>query len=89
MARFADALLKAQVDALFGMFMGTPDADTGGLTEDDFELLYFAPTQSIGTATWHEVELEAGTHLVSCFFPTAGTGVPHAFMGMYDVVEVA
>ena len=51
--------------------------------------VFFSPTQSIGTVTWHEIELTAGTFLAGCFFPTAGTGMPrHAMNGMLEVFKV-
>lgn len=46
-------------------------------------------TQSIGTVTWVPVHLDAGTYAAVCFFPTAGTGEPHAFMGMHTVFTVS
>ena len=51
--------------------------------------IVYTPTQSIGTTTWHQIEFPAaGTYLAACFFPTAGTGVPHAMNGMTDVFKV-
>lgn len=46
-------------------------------------------TQSIGTAQWTTMSLEAGTYAAICFFPTAGTGVPHAMLGMHTVFKVS
>ena len=67
---------------------GTPAA--GGLNpETDFQLVTYTPPQSIGTQTWHTVPLEAGTYSASCWFPTAGTGAPHALMGMHTVFTVS
>lgn len=40
------------------------------------------------TDTRHPIELTTGTYLAACFFPTAGTGVPHALNGMFDVFKV-
>lgn len=75
------------LSSMMGMMSGTPVE--GGLGEDELQPFYFSPTQSIGTMTWHEVELEAGTYAAICFFPTAGTGVPHAMNGMIEVFTVA
>jgi hypothetical protein len=67
---------------------GTPVA--GGLNfETDFQPVTYTPTQSIGTQTWHAIPLEAGTYAAFCWFPTAGTGAPHAVMGMHTVFEVS
>jgi hypothetical protein len=61
----------------------------GGLSEGDLQPVFFSPTQSIGTVTFHQVELTAGTFLAACFFPTAGTGAPHAANGMVEVFKVS
>ena len=82
-----DTMTKAQVQAaLADQMSGTPVA--GGLSQNDLQPVFNSPTQSIGTVTWHHVELPAGTYLAACFFPTAGTGVPHAMNGMIDVIKV-
>ncbi len=56
--------------------------------ETDLESVAVSLTQSTGTTTWLAASLEAGTYLAACFFPTSGTGVPHAMMGMHQVFEV-
>jgi len=82
-----DTMTKEQVQAAFmSDASGTPAA--GGLAEGDLEPVFYSPTQSIGTVTYQQVELTAGTFLAACFFPTAGTGVPHAMNGMFDVFTV-
>jgi hypothetical protein len=82
-----DTMTKEQVQAaLMGEVSGTPAA--GGLAENDLQPVFFSPTQSIGTVTYHRVELTAGTFLAACFFPTAGTGAPHAANGMIEVFKV-
>jgi hypothetical protein len=82
-----DTMTKEMVDAtLMGEMSGTPAA--GGFSENDLQPVFFSPTQSIGTTTWQQVDLSTGTYLAACFFPTAGTGVPHAMNGMTDVFKV-
>jgi hypothetical protein len=82
-----DTMTKEQVQAaIAGEMSGTPAA--GGLSENDLQPVFYSPTQSIGTTTWHHVELTTGTYLAACFFPTAGTGAPHAANGMIEVVKV-
>lgn len=82
-----DSMTKDQVTMAL---MTPPDATPapGGLSENSLSPVFFSPTQSIGTDTWHHVELTDGTFLAACFFPTAGTGVPHALNGMIDVFKV-
>jgi hypothetical protein len=77
--------LTALIDADMS---GTPIA--GGLNpETDLQFVAYTPSQSIGTRTWHTIPLEAGTYAAFCWFPTAGTGVPHAVMGMHTVFTVS
>lgn len=82
-----DTLTKEQAVAAI---MADPSATPapGALSEKDFQQVFYSPTQSIGTVTYQHIELAAGTYLAACFFPTAGTGVPHAFNGMIDVFKV-
>jgi hypothetical protein len=82
-----DSLTKEQAVAA----LTTPEGATpapGTPSQNDFQPVFYSPTQSIGTVTWHPIELTAGTYLAACFFPTAGTGVPHAMNGMIDVFKV-
>lgn len=87
MEKGPDTMTKEEVQAaLTAEMSGTPVP--GGLSDADLQPVFYSPTQSIGTATWHQIELPAGTLLAACFFPTAGTGVPHAMNGMIDVFKV-
>jgi hypothetical protein len=82
-----DTMTKEMVQAaLAGEMSGTPAAN--GISDNELQPIFYSPTQSIGTTTWHQVDLPAGTYLAACFFPTAGTGVPHAMNGMIDVVKI-
>jgi hypothetical protein len=82
-----DTMTLEQVQAaLMGDGMATPAG--GGLAEGDLQGVFYSPTQSIGTVTFQQLELTAGNFLAACFFPTAGTGVPHAMNGMIDVFTV-
>jgi hypothetical protein len=76
------------VDALIQSFMtGTPTA--GGLAESDVTPVYFVGTQSANTTQWHEVALESGTYLISCWIPDPSQGgIPHAMEGMYDIITI-
>jgi len=64
----------------------SPEAEAGA--EEEPPPVFLSVTQSIGTSQWNAGSLEAGTYGGLCFFPTAGTGAPHAFMGMHHVFEV-
>ena len=69
--------------------MAGAEAPEGFEPERDLQNVAISLTQSIGTTSWIEASLEAGTYLAICFFPTAGTGVPHAMVGMHQVFEVS
>jgi hypothetical protein len=45
-------------------------------------------TQSMGNSIWITVDVPAGTNGLICFFPDLGDGLPHAFHGMFTVIEV-
>lgn len=82
-----DTMTRDQVAAsIAGEMSGTPAAN--GISDSELQPVFYSPTQSIGTVTWHEIDLPAGMMVAACFFPTAGTGVPHAAEGMFDVFQV-
>ncbi|MCC6705290.1 MAG: hypothetical protein IT334_10470 [Thermomicrobiales bacterium] len=82
-----DSMTKEEVEASIASQMsGTPAAN--GMDESAVQPVFYSPTQSIGTVTWHQIDLTAGTFVAACYFPTAGTGVPHAAEGMVDVFKV-
>lgn len=82
-----DTMTKELVGAALRRQMnGTPEP--GGFANATLEPAFYTPVQSIGTTTWHAIDLKPGSYLAACFFPTAGTGVPHAMNGMIDVVKI-
>jgi len=84
-----DGLTNDQFAEVLGLDAGaTPPADLP-YKESDFMPLLQTGTQSIGTTQWTEATLDAGTYAAACFFPTAGTGEPHAMKGMHTVFTVA
>jgi hypothetical protein len=55
----------------------------------DFTNVIFTGNQSTGTSQWVYVQdVQAGTHLLICFFPDISDGRPHAAHGMYTFVEI-
>jgi len=66
----------------------TPSAEM--LDETLLTFPIFAPTQSVGTTQWVEMDTEPGQLILVCFVPdpVAG-GIPHAFEGMVNLVPVA
>ena len=66
----------------------TPSAEM--LDETLLTFPIFAPTQSVGTTQWVEMDTESGQLILVCFVPdpVAG-GIPHAFEGMVNLVPVA
>lgn len=55
------------------------------ITEEGF----FTGTQSGGTSQWVLIDVAPGSYVLICFFPDLGDGMPHAYHGMYTVVEVS
>ena len=83
-----DGMTKEQVKgALNAEMTGTPVA--GGLDPNkDFTPIVSTTTQSAGTTMWIAFDLEPGTYGAFCFFPDKDTGMPHAYMGMYNIFTV-
>jgi hypothetical protein len=83
-----DGTVREQVQALWDSFLsGTPEA--GALDEAATrEIAYFAEL-SPGVSQWGPLSLEAGTYVLTCFVgdPTMGN-MPHAFMGMWDILTI-
>ena len=81
------------MDQVMGTFMFDPSSSaTPGPDMIDFEQIEFAgyaAVQSPGTTQWVTMDLAAGQAILVCFIPdpVAG-GVPHAFEGMIQLVDV-
>jgi hypothetical protein len=43
----------------------------------------------MGTSVWVPVDIQPGSLAMLCYFPDIADGMPHAFHGMYTIVEVA
>lgn len=85
-AEQVETVLAEEADA---QMTGTPAAYSGVNPEEDFTDVTFTGNQSTGTSQWVYVQdIQAGTHLLICFFPDAGDGRPHAYHGMYTIVEI-
>jgi len=67
---------------------GTPPVYSDLNPEEDLMPVTFTATQSGGTSMWVTVNLEAGSHGLACFFPDIADAVPHAYKGMYVVIDV-
>ena len=68
---------------------GTPAAFSGLNPDEDLLPIVFTATQSGGTSIWITVDVPAGTQGLVCFFPDLGDGLPHAYHGMYTIIEVS
>jgi hypothetical protein len=73
------------------MMTGTPPAYGEFNPEEDvIAEVGYSGTQSNATSQWIEVtDVQAGTHVLICFFPDISDGMPHAFHGMVAVVEIS
>jgi hypothetical protein len=89
MASGPDTMTEADIEAVLNADMtGTPAA-VGFNPDTDIQDVLVTGTQSRGTSTWVPVDLEPGKYVLVCFFPDISDGMPHAYHGMYAVVEVA
>jgi hypothetical protein len=79
------ALLEAE---LAGMSTADAAAAAGVSDPEQWALAAYAGTLSRGATEWIPVELEPGPYVLVCFVPDLASGMPHAYLGMYDVVAV-
>lgn len=87
--RYPEQITLEQVQEflMFDLSAGTPPP--GMLDESLLEPQISAATQSAGTTQWLAVTLEPGSHIISCFVEDSELGgMPHAFEGMLDVIQV-
>jgi len=84
------SITKEQVGQLLELDMSgaTPAPDSGLPSPDEFVPVAYAGTISMGVTEWVTADIQPGTHVLLCFIPEIGTGIPHAIQGMYEVVTV-
>jgi hypothetical protein len=88
-AKGPDSMTQADIEAVLNADMtGTPAA-VGFNPDTDLIPVFSSGTQSLGTSIWLPVNLDPGTYLFVCFFPDLSDGLPHAYHGMYTVMQVA
>jgi hypothetical protein len=88
-----EPVTKEKVSMLLEAEMaGTPTADAaaaaGVSNPDEWGFAEYAGTISMGATEWIAADLEAGTYILVCFVPDIESGMPHAYLGMVDVVTV-
>jgi hypothetical protein len=88
-----EPVTKEQVSMLLEAEMaGTPTADAaaamGVSNPDEWGFAEFAGTISMGATEWIATDLDPGTYVLVCFVPDIESGMPHAYLGMADVVTV-
>lgn len=91
-SKVPDGTTMDDLEATIAGFMGaTPAAaDAQPLAEEDFISVAFSNEQSGQTTQWSTMTIsEPGTYAATCWIPDPGTGMPHAAMGMYTVIEVS
>jgi hypothetical protein len=75
------------IAASIQMEMGaTPEAEP--LNFEEAMPAAYIPEQSTGVTAWHALTLGAGTYAVVCWITDPETGMPHAMLGMHNVVVV-
>jgi hypothetical protein len=80
--------VQAWLDAEMAAQMSGTPAAVGEFNPDDVTPVTGTATQSTGTSLWVYVDVPVGTNGLICFFPDLGDGIPHAFHGMFTVIEV-
>ena len=90
MGRVADTVTvtEADIEAVLEAEMTGTTADVDFNPEEDFMPVFGTGTQSYGTEMWVPVNLEPGTYVLVCFFPDSTDGHPHAYKGMFTLLEV-
>jgi hypothetical protein len=83
------AVTEADIEAVLQAEMTDTPPAVDFDPDEDFEDVFYSGTQSLGTSQWIVADLTAGTHILFCFFPDIAEGLPHAYLGMYAIVEVA
>jgi hypothetical protein len=88
-----EPVTKEQVGMLLEAEMaGTPTVDAaaaaGVSNPDEWGFAEYAGTISMGSTEWIATDLEPGTYVLVCFVPDIESGMPHAYLGMYDIVTV-
>jgi len=88
-----EPVTKEQVGMVLDAEMaGTPTADAaaaaGVSNPDEWRFAEYAGTISMGATEWIAADLEPGTYVLICFAPDIESGMPHAYLGMYDVLTV-
>lgn len=87
-SQLPEGTTRDQVAAMMDSFMtGTPPAE-GGLQEDDILFITVIGDLSPGVSYSAPVTLEPGSYFLSCWVPDPETFMPHAMMGMWDVITV-
>ncbi len=89
MAHVPDGTAADDALAAFFARYGDPAATpAGGLRAEDLTIAFVHGTQSAGTTAWYAADLTPGTYLAVCFIPDPVNGIPHAMLGMTQIVEV-
>lgn len=77
-----DAILEGEITGTPAAVAFNPEID---FSEEDS---FCSGTQPIGTSQWAVAGVQAGNVALICWFPDISDGMPHAYHGMYNVVEV-
>lgn len=88
LSKVPDGTTEANIEALIMTFMGgTPEAEP--VAEEAFIYTGYSGEQSGQTVQWVTMMIqEPGTHAAACWIPDPETMMPHAAMGMYEIIEV-
>lgn len=88
MGRVPEGTTVDDVMGLFAMFEDPMATPVGGLAFEDIEIVLDTADQSAGVTAWYPADITPGTYLLVCFVPDPESGIPHAMLGMTQIVEV-
>ncbi len=87
-SKVPDGTTKEQIEGLMDSFMtGTPPA-ADGLQEADVMPAAYIAEMSGGVAVTVPLMLDAGTYFLSCWIGDPESQLPHAMMGMWDLITI-
>jgi hypothetical protein len=90
LARVPEGTTADEALAAFFARYGDPAATpAGGVSAEDLTIVFVHGTQSAGVTAWYITDLTPGTYFAGCFIPDPVNGIPHAMLGMTQIIEVA
>ena len=88
MGTVPDGTTVEDVLALFATFEDPAATPPAGLSFETVDEVLSSGDQSAGATAWYAADIPAGTYFATCFITDPETGMPHALLGMTQIVVV-